>query len=56
MVMAATTVGCIKFGLESLAESMISKYNLHSNDNRSVSDKALHKEIMLSCIPASIEL
>ena len=31
MIIAATVVGCIKLGLESLAESMISKYNLHSS-------------------------
>ena len=32
MVMAATIVGCIRFGLSSVAESIISKYNIHSSD------------------------
>ena len=54
MVMAATVVGCIKFGLESVAESMISKYNLHSSDIRPISDDALHSEMIVNCNGPSI--
>ena len=49
MVMAAAVVGCIKFGLESVAKSMISKYNLHSSDIRPISDDALHSEMIVNC-------
>ena len=37
MVTQAISVGCIKLSVESVAESMISKYNLHNNPLRSVS-------------------
>ena len=54
MVMAATVVGCIKFGHESVAKSMISKYNLHSSDIRPISDDALHSEMIVNCNGPSI--
>ena len=45
MIMAEAVVGCIKLGLESIAESMISKYNIHSTYIRPITDDSLHKEI-----------
>ena len=43
MIIAATVVGCIKLGIESPAESMISKYNLHSSH-------LSHQLAMMQCI------
>ena len=54
MIMAAAVVGCIKLGLESIAESMISKYNIHSSYIRPISDDSVHNEMVIDCNGPSI--
>ena len=47
IIMAATVVGCIKLGLDSLAESMISKYNIHFSHIRPITDVSVHNEMII---------
>ena len=54
MIMAAAVVGCIKLGLESIAESMISKYNIHSSYIRPITDDSVHNEIVIDCNGLSV--
>ena len=42
------SVGCIKLSMESVAESMISKYNLHNNPLRSISEETGQDEMFIS--------
>ena len=44
----AISVGCIKLSVESVAESIISKFNLHNNRLRSISEETAHDEMFLS--------
>ena len=46
--MHAISVGCIKLSIESVAEFMISKYNLHNNPLRSISEENANDEMFLS--------
>ena len=48
MVLQAISVGCIKLSVESVAEFMVSKYNLHNNPLRSISEENANDEIFLS--------
>ena len=42
MVLQAISISCIKLSVEFVAESMISKYNLHNNPLRSISEETAH--------------
>ena len=46
--MQAIYVGCIKLSVDSVAESMISKYNLHNNPLRSISEETAQDEMFIS--------
>jgi hypothetical protein len=46
MVLQAICVGCIKLSVESVAESMISKYNIHNNKFRCISKETAHLEML----------
>ena len=48
MVMQAICVGCIKLSVESIAESMISKYNIHNNELRCISEETAHLEMFVA--------
>ena len=48
MVLQAICVGCIKLSVESVAESMISKYNIHNNELRCISEETVHLEMCLA--------
>ena len=48
MVMQAISVGCIKLSVESVAESIISKYNLHNNPLRRISEETAQGEMFIS--------
>ena len=48
MVMQAICVGCIKLSVESVAESMISKYNIHNNELRCISKETAQLEIFVA--------
>ena len=54
MIMAVTLVDCIKLGFESLAESMISKYNIHSSYIRPITDVSVHNEMIIDCNGPSV--
>jgi hypothetical protein len=47
MVLQAICVGCIKLSVESISESMISKYNIHSNELRCISEETAHLYIYI---------
>ena len=46
--MQAISVGCIKLSVDSVAESIISKYNLHNNPLRSISEETAQDEMFIS--------
>ena len=48
MVMQAICVGCIKLSVESVAESMISKYNIHNNELRCISEETAQLEMFVA--------
>ena len=48
MVMQAICVGCIKMSVESVAESMISKYNIHNNELRCISEETAQLEMFVA--------
>ena len=47
--MQAICVGCIKLSVESVAESMISKYNIHNNELRCISEETAQLEMFVAC-------
>ena len=47
MIMQATVVGCIKVSVESIAESMISKYNNHNDKKRNLGEQVADDEMMI---------
>ena len=48
MVMQAICVGCIKLSFESVAESLISKYNIHNNKLRCISEETAQFEMFIA--------
>ena len=46
-VMQACVVGSIKISVESIAESMISKYNIHNSKIRQIADDIAEEEMMV---------
>ena len=46
-VIQACVVGSIKISVESVAESMISKYNIHNSNIRSIADDIADDEMMI---------
>ena len=55
MVLQAICVGCIKLSVESVAESMISKYNIHNNELRCISEETSHLEMLVAYNGPEIE-
>ena len=47
LVMNATAVAAIKMSVESIAESYISVYNIHNNDNRQIKEQTGEDEMMI---------
>ena len=50
LIMQATAVASIKLGVESIAESYISVYNLHNTKLRAISEKTAEDEMMIHII------
>ena len=48
MIMQAISVGCIKLSEESVAESMISRYNIHNQELRKVSEETANNEMFIA--------
>ena len=46
--MQTICVGCIKLSVESVAESMISKYNIHNNELRCISEETAQLEMFVA--------
>ena len=46
--MHAICVGCIKLSVESVAELMILKYNIHNNEFRCISEETAHLEMFVA--------
>ena len=55
MVMQAICDGCIKLSVESVAESMISKYNSHNNELRCIFEETAHLEMLVAYSGPEIE-
>ena len=55
MVVQAIYVGCIQLSVESVAESMISKYNIHNNELRCISEETSHLEMLVAYNGPEIE-
>ena len=55
MVLQAICVGCIKLSVESVAESMISKYNIHNKELRCISEETAHLEMLVAYNGPEIE-
>ncbi len=47
--MQAICFGCIKVSVESVAESLIIRYNVRNSNSRSIGEEAAHDEVMISC-------
>ena len=47
LVLQACVVGAIKISVESVAESMITKYNIHNSKIRPVDDITVEHEMMI---------
>jgi hypothetical protein len=47
IIMQACAVGAIKVSVESVAKSMISKYNLHNSDIRPIGEDTAEHEMMI---------
>ena len=48
MIMQATLVGAIKIGVESVTESVISKYSIHNSKIRNIKDKTANNEMFIA--------
>ena len=53
--MHAICVGCIKLSVESVAELMILKYNIHNNEFRCISEETAHLEMFVAYNGPEIE-
>jgi hypothetical protein len=49
MVVEAIVVAAIKMTVESIAESVISRYNTHNSKLRSMSEEAVNNELWIAC-------
>ena len=48
LIMLATLVGAIKIGVESVAESVISKYSIHNSKIRNIKDNTANNEMFIA--------
>ena len=55
MFLPSICVGCIKLSVESVAESMISKYNIHNNELRCISEETAQLEMLVAYNGPEIE-